>query len=158
MSHAMPRGKREPGRQDIQLDLEGLDWNVPGNRLAGVLAGEEDFQGPTWLTLKSGRLWDFHFQDHRIKTEVLVRLRNETDKIEPWKLAFAWTAVRRCVLDVFQKRSQETRLRDQLNEAKPADYPSLSTYVADFELRCSKLAAHGTTDAGSTPAIFWPQF
>ena len=88
-----------------------------------------------------------------------MRLRNETDTIEPCKLAFAWTAVRRslnanlqtlkglvrCVLDVFQKRSQgvETRLRDQLNAANLADYPSLSTYVADFELRCSKLAAHG---------------
>ena len=51
-------------------------------------------------------------------------------------------------------RVPKTVSRDStLNEAKLA-----ATYVADFELRCSKLAAHGTTDAGSTPATFWPQF
>ena len=43
----------------------------------------------------SGMSAVYRAADCRIKAEVPVRLRNETDMIEPWKLAFAWTAVRR---------------------------------------------------------------
>ena len=112
----------------------------------------------------------FRAADCRVKAEVPVRLRNEADMIERWKLAFAWTAVRRslnsvpsifartqrckfadiegmirCVLDIIQKRSQgiEVRLRDELIAANLADYPSLATYIADMEVRFGKLAAHG---------------
>ena len=45
-----------------------------------------------------------------------------------------------CLETVCSGRVPKTVSRDStLNEAKLADYPSLSTYVADFELRCSKL-------------------
>ena len=118
----------------------------------------------------SGMSAIFRAADCRVKAEVPVRLRNEADMIERWKLAFAWTAVRRslnsvpsifawtqrckfadiegmirCVLDIIQKRSQgiEVRLRDELIAANLADYPSLATYIADMEVRFGKLAAHG---------------
>ena len=114
----------------------------------------------------------FRAADCRIKNEMPVRRRNEADMVERWKLAFAWTAVRRslnsvpsifsrthrckfadveglirCVLDVIQKRSQgvESRLRDEISAANLADYPSLAAYMAATELRFSKLAAHGVS-------------
>ena len=109
----------------------------------------------------SGMAAIYRAADCRIKAEVPVRLRNEADAIPRWKHAFAWTAVRRslnsmpnifartgrlkfadiegmvrCVLDVFQKRSQgvEVRLRDEVSAANLAD-PSLASYIADMELR-----------------------
>ena len=117
----------------------------------------------------SGMAAIYRAADCRVKAEVPVRLRNEVDAIPRWKHAFAWSTVRRslrepfartgrlkfadiegmvrCVLDVFQKRSQgvEIRLRDEVSAANLADYPSLTTYIADMELRYSKLAGHGVT-------------
>ena len=114
----------------------------------------------------SGMAAVFLAADCRIKLDVPVRLRNEVDSIESWKLAFAWTALRRSlngvptifarsqrcrfadveslvrsVLDVIQKRSQgiESRLREECNAANMADYPSLLSYVADLETKFNKL-------------------
>ena len=118
----------------------------------------------------SGMSAVFLAADIRVKLDVPVRLRNQVDVIPQWKLAYAWTVLRRslngipsllartqrcrfadvealirCVLDVIQKRSQgvETRLRDELTAMNLADYPSLAAYIADLEARFSKLAAHG---------------
>ena len=112
----------------------------------------------------------FRAADCRVKDEVPVRLRIEADLVEKWKLAIAWTSVRRSlnsvptlfsrsqrcrfgdieglirtVLNVVQKRSQgvESRLRDELSAANLADYPSLSAYIADLEAKFGRLAAHG---------------
>ena len=120
----------------------------------------------------SGMAAIYRAADCRVKAEVPVRLRNEAGAIPRWKHAYAWSAVRRslnsmpdlfkrtgrlkfadiegmvrCVLDVFQKRSQgvEIRLRDEVSAANLADYPSLASYIADMELRYSKLAGHGVT-------------
>ena len=118
----------------------------------------------------SGMASVFLAADCRKRAEVPVRVRNEVDTIEKWRLAYAWTALRRSlnavpslfartqrcsfadveslvrsVLDVLQKRSQgvESRLRDEVMTANLADYPSLANYIADFETRFNKLAAHG---------------
>ena len=84
----------------------------------------------------SGMAAIYRAADCRVKAEVPVRLRNEVDAIPRWKHAFAWSTVRRslnnmpnlfartgrlkfadiegmvrCVLDVFQKRSQGVEIR-----------------------------------------------
>ena len=129
----------------------------------------------------SGMSAIYRAADCRVKSEVPIRLRCEVDGIPRWKHAFAFTTVRRslnsvpnifarthrckfadiegmvrCVLDVFQKRSQgvEVRLRDEVSAANLADYPSLASYIADMELRYSKLAAHGVIMTASKDITF----
>ena len=108
----------------------------------------------------------FQAADCRKAEDVPVRLRNCVDLIQPWKLAFVWTAIRkslqsvpsvynrtqrsrkgdvegvvRSVLDFVQKRSQglESRLREELAATNLVDFPSLKMYISDLETKFNML-------------------
>ena len=112
----------------------------------------------------------FQAADCRKAEDVPVRLRNCVDLIQPWKLAFVWTAIRkslqsvpsvynrtqrsrkgdvegvvRSVLDFVQKRSQglESRLREELAATNLVDFPSLKLYISDLETKFNRLLNQG---------------
>ena len=129
----------------------------------------------------SGMAAIFTAADCRNKADVPVQIRSEVDRTEPWKMACAWTHIRRSlnsvpniyarsgrckfpdveslirtVLYAVQKRSQgvEARLRDEMSAANLADYPSLAAYIGDLEAKFSKLAAHGVKMTDSEQRYF----
>ena len=74
----------------------------------------------------SGMSAIFRAADCRVKAEVPVRLRNEADMIERWKLAFAWTAVRRSLNSVpsIFARTQRCKFADIEGMIRAASWTS----------------------------------